>query len=198
MIVTEGKCTEPLYFRGIENQIKRNIGGRIDVVEVPVIDIFGEGSSTGKLIEIADEIVKAAKILYQNVWIVFDKDDFEDFDQAIQDGIRKGYRVAWSNQSFEYWLYLHFFYSDSALHRDEWNKKLDAIFEQYQLGDGHYHKNYENIYELVDTFDGVATAIKHAKRRMTGFNVQNCRPSEFDPGTMVYQLVEELKRYIDE
>lgn len=54
--------------------------------------------------------------------MVFDKDDFDDFDLAIEMGEAKGYKVAWSNQSFEYWLYLHFRYSDSALHRDEWEK----------------------------------------------------------------------------
>ena len=54
------------------------------------------------------KIIKDAKIIYQNVWIVFDKDDFDDFDQAIQEAINRGYNVAWSNQSFEYWLYLHF------------------------------------------------------------------------------------------
>ena len=33
--------------------------------------------------ERTDEIVSKSKILYQNVWVVFDKDDFEDFDDAI-------------------------------------------------------------------------------------------------------------------
>lgn len=54
------------------------------------------------------------------IWVVFDKDDFEDFDQAIKDGSKRGYTIAWSNQAFEYWLYLHFYYSDSALHREQW------------------------------------------------------------------------------
>lgn len=198
LIVTEGERTEPLYFKGIKKQITEKVGGMVNVVEVPLIDITGEGSSTGKLIEIADQIIKKAKIIYQNVWIVFDKDDFDDFDQAIKDGINKGYNIAWSNQSFEYWLYLHFYYSDSALHREDWNQKLDEIFQQYSLGDGKYRKNYENIYDLVNTFDGVNTAIKNAKRRMVDFNLEKYRPSAFDPGTEVYKLVESLKSYLDE
>lgn len=198
LIVTEGKRTEPLYFKGIEKLIKEKVGGIVDVVETPLIDIHGEGCATGKLIEITERIVKEAKIIYQNVWVVFDKDDFEDFDQAIKDGVDKGYKIAWSNQSFEYWLYLHFYYSDSALHRDDWNKKLDEIFEQYQLGDGTYKKNYEDIYNLVNSFDGVNTAIKNAKRRMVSFRHDVDNPSEYDPGTMVYKLVEELKVYLDE
>jgi len=196
LIVTEGERTEPQYFRGLQRLIKEKIGGVVDVVDVPIIDIHGEGASTEKLIEITERLVKEAKIIYQNVWVVFDKDDFMDFDKAIKDGISKGYNIAWSNQSFEYWLYLHFNYSDVSLHRHEWNKKLNEIFKQYNLGDGKYKKNYDNIYELVDSFDGVNTAIKNAKRRMSNYN-DKCLPSKFDPATKVYLLVEDLKKYID-
>lgn len=198
LIVTEGERTEPLYLKGIQKKIKEKMDGRIDVIEIPVIDIHGEGCGTGKLIEVTERIVKEAKILYQNVWVVFDKDDFDDFDVAIQVGKEKGYQVAWSNQSFEYWLYLHFNYSDSALHRHDWNEKLNEIFKQYNLGDGTYRKNYDNIYDLVNVYDGVNSAIRNAKRRMAGFVDERDIPSQYDPGTMVYKLVEDLKRYLDE
>lgn len=198
LIVTEGERTEPLYFKGIQKLIKQKIGGTIDVVEIPIIDIYGEGSSTGRLIERTERIVKEAKIIYQNIWVVFDKDDFEDFDEALKIGENNGYNLAWSNQSFEYWLYMHFYYSDSALHRDDWNKKLDEIFAQYNLGDGTYRKNYEDIYSLVDSFNGVNTAIRNAKRRMADFDEGKDLPSEYDPGTKVHELVIELKKYLDE
>lgn len=197
LIVTEGKCTEPNYFRGLKQLISERVGGTVDVVELPSIDIYGEGSSTGKLIEITEQLVKNAKLLYQNIWVVFDKDDFEDFNQAIQKGLDKGYNVAWSNQAFEYWLYLHFEYSDVALHRHEWSNKLDKIFKKHGLGNGTYQKNYHNIYNIVNCNDGVNTAIRNAKRRMANFNGKQ-KPSEFDPGTMIYKLVEELMRYLDE
>lgn len=198
LIVTEGEKTEPLYFGGIQQRIEEKIGGNIDVVEVPFIDIRGEGCATGSLIQETERIVKNAKVMYQNIWVVFDKDDFEDFDQAIEEGTQKGYKIAWSNQSFEYWLYLHFYYSDSALHRSDWRNKLDEIFKQYQLGDGYYRKNYENIYDLVNSFDGVNTAINNAKRRMASFRDEIDKPSQYDPGTMVYKLVQQLKRYLEE
>lgn len=198
LIVTEGERTEPLYFRGIQKLIKEKVGGKVDVIEVPLIDIHGEGCATGKLIEITEKIVKEANVIYQNIWVVFDKDDFEDFDQAIKDGIDKGYKIGWSNQSFEYWLYLHFNFSDSALNRDAWNKKLDEFFKKFHLGDGTYKKNYDNIYDIVNSFDGVNSAINNAKRRMSSFKDGVDKPSEYDPGTMVYKLVEELKVYLDE
>ena len=83
LIVTEGKRTEPLYFRGMQKLITEKIGGTVNIVEIPVIDIHGEGRSTSKLIEKTDEIVSKSNIIYQNIWVVFDKDDFDDFDQAI-------------------------------------------------------------------------------------------------------------------
>ena len=142
------------------------------------------------------EIVKNAKVIYQNVWIVFDKDDFDDFDQAIFEANKKGYKVAWSNQSFEYWLYLHFSYSDAALHRDDWNEKLSKLFNDNDLGQGKYKKNYVEIYDLVNVYGHVNTAIKNAKRRMGGFKQDCDLPSKYDPGTTVYKLVEELFVYL--
>jgi hypothetical protein len=198
LIVTEGKRTEPYYFNGLKKLISEKVGGTVNVVQAPVIDICGKGWSTNKLLETAEKMVKEAKILYQHVWVVFDKDDFGDFDQAIKAAEEKGYHAAWSNQSFEYWLYLHFHYSDSGLHRDQWNEKLNQIFQENKLGEGTYKKNYEDIYDMVNSYDGVNMAIRNAKRRMAGFDKMRDRASEYDPGTMIYKLVENLKSYLDE
>ena len=196
LIVTEGKCTEPNYFNGLKKQIIEKIGGNVDVIEVPKIDIHGEGTSTERLIGITEQYVSKANIIYQNIWIVFDKDDFQDFDDAIADGIKRGYSVAWSNQSFEYWIYLHFHYSDTDLHRHEWNAKLDELFKQYGLSSKGYNKNIENLYDLLESIDGTKTAISNAKRRMAGFSKEKDSPSAYAPGTMVYKLVEQLQAYL--
>lgn len=66
------------------------------------------------------------------------------------------------------------------------------------IGDGTYRKNYEDIFDMVSQNHGLTTAIKHAKRRMSSFNNQIQKPSEYDPGTTVYELVEELKKYLVE
>ena len=47
-------------------------------------------------------------------------------------------------------------------------------------------------------FDGVNTAIKNAKRRMANYKEDKDKPSEYNPGTTVYELVEELKVYLNE
>lgn len=196
LIVTEGERTEPFYFKGLKALIQQKVGGVVDIVEVPVIEVRGEGVGSGQLIKVAEKLEKNAKIIYQNIWIVFDKDDFPDFDIAIKEGASKGYHIAWSNQSFEYWLYLHFHYSDSALTRDEWSNKLKVIFRQKRIGDGCYRKNDEDIYNNVNICDGVAMAIKNANRRMKSYRPGIDIPSEYDPGTMVHILVAELRKFL--
>ena len=49
LIVTEGEKTEPLYFKGLQKKINEKVNGRI-------IDIFGQGCSTSRLIEATEEI----------------------------------------------------------------------------------------------------------------------------------------------
>ena len=57
-------------------------------------------------------------------------------------------------------------------------------------------KNIKNIYDLLESFGGVDTAIKNAKRRISNFDTKTDKPSEFTPGTMVYPLVEQLREYL--
>ena len=196
LIVTEGQCTEPNYFRGLQRLIQEKLGGTVDVVELPLIDVHGEGLATTALIQKTEDIVRRANVLYQNIWIVFDKDDFTDFNQAVKESTEKGYHAAWSNQSFEYWLYLHFEYSDSALHRSQWCIKLNKMFERHGIGDGKYHKNEKDIYKIADSYGSVHAAVRNAKRRMAAYDAGTMKPSEFNPGTMVYELVEKLKGYL--
>ena len=101
LIVTEGAQTEPNYFKGL---VKSLTG--CDADKVREVDIQGKGRSTGSLVDEAERIVNRSTKNYDNVWVVFDKDSFDDFDEAINLAERKGYHVAWSNESFEYWLCL--------------------------------------------------------------------------------------------
>lgn len=195
LIVTEGSKTEPLYLNGLKEKIVNSIGGNVEVIQ---IDIHGVGRSTNSLIDKTSEIINRSRNMYQYIWVVFDKDDFDDFDDAIARADRLGYNVAWSNQCFEYWAYLHFAYSDSALHRKDWESKLTEIYKQYGLGHGKYQKNEANIYDILNTYNGVDVAISNAKRRMNEFNRELDKPSRFDPGTTMHELVGHLKTYISD
>ena len=51
---------------------------------------------------------------------------------------------------------------------------------------------------MIYSKDRVNTAIKNAKRRMAEYRSDVDKPSEYDPGTTVHELVQELRRYLDE
>lgn len=196
LIVSEGKKTEPLYFDGLALYINTKYGKSIDV-EKPLITTQGEGKNTVSLVEAAAKIASRASIRYSQVWIVFDKDDFLDFDDAIDLATRYGFQVAWSNQSFEYWIYLHFNYSDSALHRDDWVKKLNELFKDRHIDPSGYQKNNPKIFDIVTAHGSLKAAVNNAARIEK--NRMGCaRPSKCDPGTTVHHLILELKPYIEE
>ena len=196
LIVSEGTKTEPFYFDGLANYIKEKYGNGIDV-EKPLIDTCGEGRCTVSLIEETSKIVSRSKTMYSQVWVVFDKDDFGDFDDAIELAEKRGYHVGWSNQSFEYWVFLHFNYSDAALHRDAWVAKLNAIFKEYKIDENGYRKNNPEIFNLLLKHGSLKSAIQSASRINQTYNSKQ-KPSQCDPCTKVHELVLELKPYISE
>ncbi|MCK6695825.1 MAG: RloB family protein [Thermoanaerobaculia bacterium] len=95
LVVCEGINTEPGYFEKFR-------------LTSATIEAVGEGYNTLSLVRRAEAL--KAKGDYEQVWCVFDKDDFpaSDFNAAIQFAEQLGFGVAYSNQAFEYWLLLHF------------------------------------------------------------------------------------------
>ncbi len=196
LIVSEGKKTEPLYFEGLAKYINDKYGQSINV-EKPLITTQGEGKCTVSLVEAAAKFAAHSKILYSQVWIVFDKDDFQDFDEAIVLTEKYGFKAAWSNQSFEYWIYLHFHYSDAALHRDDWVNKLSDLFKKWGINAAGYQKNDPKIFEIATNSGSLKAAVNSATRVENTYP-NTTPPSQCDPCTKVQHLILELKPYIQE
>ena len=106
LIVCEGKQTEPNYFNGLRKKINEKYGNKVDVL-IPSIDVKGTGENTTALVKFTDKYVNYSNKKYGKVWVVFDKDDYDDeqFEQAINNC---DYNVAWSNPNFELWILSHF------------------------------------------------------------------------------------------
>lgn len=64
------------------------------------------------------------------------------------------------------------------------------------LGIGKYEKNMDNIFELLMEYGSPKLAIRYAKRIIK--EGQWKTPTEIAPGTKVYELVEELAKYLPE
>lgn len=190
LIVCEGKNTEPSYF----NQFR---------LSSATIKPVGEGYNTISLVNRAIQISNQNS--YEQVWCVFDKDDFSnvDFNNAISVAEANGFGVAYSNQAFEYWILLHFNdHQGGGMHRDEYNNKLNESLKTFDvLYDGKKSKIVtEEIFDLLDGVDDRTgkerkiLAIERAKRNYDRFDHNN--PAIEESSTTVFRLVSELLKYL--
>ena len=85
LIVCEGKKTEPNYFNGLKKKINEKFGNKVDVL-IPNIEVKGTGRNTTDLVKYTQKYVNYSSKVYGQVWVVFDKDDYNDeqFNKAIE------------------------------------------------------------------------------------------------------------------
>lgn len=190
LIVCEGEKTEPSYF----NQFR---------LTSATIKPVGEGYNTISLVNRAIQI--ANQTSYEQVWCVFDKDDFDsvDFNNAIILADANGFGIAYSNQAFEYWILLHFNdHQGGGMHRDEYNDKLNKSLKEFNISyDGRKSKIVtEEIFELLDGIDEKTgkerkiLAIERAEKIYDRLDHNN--PAYEESSTTVFRLVRELLKYL--
>jgi len=117
LIVCEGEKTEPKYFEAFP-------------VPKDVVDIRGLGQNPSKLVNSTKKIIEQKEEgYYDQVWCVFDRDDWtaEDFNNAIANSKIQEIKVAYSNEAFELWYVLHFEFLNSGIPRSDYIKKLDGL-----------------------------------------------------------------------
>ena len=196
LIVTEGEKTEPYYFDGLKNYINGRYGNSIDA-EKPIIETSGEGRSTSQLVLETSRIVKKSKRFYRHVWVIFDRDNNSDFDDAIQMAIQNGYKVGWSNQSFEYWIFLLFNFSDADLLQGEWTAKINELFKRQGIDPNGYQKSDPRIFEIATQKGSLKAAVQYARKIEARYS-DRTPPSKCAPCTTVHHLIEELSPYLSE
>lgn len=169
LIVCEGAKTEPNYFKSFR-------------VPKVVIEIQGLGENPSKLVQSANDLKSEDD--YDQVWCVFDRDDWtkEDFNNAISSAKKYGFKVAYSNEAFELWYVLHFEFLNTGIPRDDYIKKLTSLLGKK------YQKNSKTIYD--DLLDKQNTAIKNAKKLLEEYELS--KPEQDNPSTTVHLLVEQL------
>lgn len=190
LIVCEGENTEPGYF----SQFR---------LSSATIYPVGEGCNTTSLVNRA--IKHDAKKKYEQVWCVFDKDDFpaKDFNDAITIARANGFGVAYSNQAFEYWVLLHFIdHQGGGMHRNDYDYRINQLLQSFGLTyDGNGSKMItEEIFELligIDEQTGLnrtQLAIDRAKRNYE--KLSHVSPATEESSTTVFKLVEEILKYM--
>ncbi|HCC08055.1 MAG TPA: RloB domain-containing protein [Clostridiales bacterium] len=198
-IFCEGKKTEPLYFKGLRDQIEKNSIYKNTVF----IEIEGVGADTIKVLEYAEVYVKRNDIQNAQIWCVYDKDDFPavrfnavaqraDYLNSAESSVK--YNVAWSNQCVEYWFVLHFDYYDSDNDRRFYRHYLHEKFRC--IGWTRYEKNNEELFQILMENGDPKLAIKRAKKRLQ--HCEGCTDADAVPATKVHMLVEGLAKYLPE
>ena len=161
LIVTEGVNTEVSYFRQFQ----------MPNVQVRAV---GTGYNTVSLVRraehIRDEELRKGNE-YDQVWCVFDKDDFpaDDFNEAVRlaQHLFGENRVAYSNQSFEYWLLLHFLdHQGGAMHRRQYDARLNECLSPYgRSGDPAHYEGRKNKRISANFFDLLLAVDPQTRRR---------------------------------
>lgn len=193
-ILSEGTKTEPNYINGIVSKInekynKYSSGERIKVK--------GTRRNTKGLLKYARNVVEKEFSQAEEVWIMYDKDDFplDNFDNtqysAENKTDKRKYRVAWSNECIELWFLLHFCEYNSNVGRDKYTQMLNKYFKDG--GFGIYEKHCKNLYDILK--DKTDIAINRAQKQYENYDA-DIPPSQRCPSTRVYELIVELKKYL--
>ena len=198
-IFCEGKQTEPNYFEGFKRLIEEDPIYKDTVL----VEIEPCEAETLRVIGKAEEYVRREELKKGQIWCVYDKDSFPKADfNAVEERAKSlnkqnpdlQYHAAWSNECIEIWFILHFENYVSNNHRTEYVRFLNNKFKELKIGK--YEKNLPDIFDILIKYGNPKLAIRYAKRIIK----ENAGKSSamIAPGTKVYELVEELSKYLPE
>ena len=114
VLIMCGGETEEIYFNYYKNKHKN------DLKNISVKVVAHKKNNPLAVVQAA----LALKLNYDEVWAVFDKDDFIDFDKAIVFALNSGINCAFSNEAIEYWFFLHFENKTGAMSRNLLNNEI--------------------------------------------------------------------------
>lgn len=187
-IVTDTKETEQNYMFGLRNSIPPELQGKLVIKVVK--------TKTKNLVE---EALNLASLnpQYGEIWIIFDRDQVQNFDEIISEAITKGINIGWTNPCIEEWFSVYFGAMPTYANSVSCCNGFEQIFER----NAHqkYVKSDLAIYEKLNRFGNEEKAIRIATQKMHDHRIQGkYKPSEQIPGTTVHLLVDEIKSKINQ
>jgi len=220
IIFCEDKVSEPVYLKYFEtSKIKINFAKDQKSMMKNVLAAITHCKENG-LIECKGDNCSIADENTQ-VWCVFDRDKEEtptkiskgniEFDESIATANRNGIKVAWSNDSFELWILLHFEEVDITeenKNREKYYERLTEIFnlleepnedlQKVKRYDNWSYKNslkHENNFRNIvrgEIISNVLLAIERAKNLEKHFDGMSLQNHEKSPYTLMHHLIGEL------
>lgn len=187
-IVTDTKETVQNYMFGLRNSIPPELQGKlvIKVVKTKTKNLVKEALNLASL-----------NPQYGEIWIIFDRDQVQNFDEIISEAITKGINIGWTNPCIEEWFSAYFGAMPTYANSVSCCNGFEQIFER----NAHqkYVKSDLAIYEKLNRFGNEEKAIRIATQKMHDHGIQGkYKPSEQIPGTTVHLLVDEIKSKINQ
>jgi len=191
LIVTEGEVTEPEYLNALVSAL------RMSAIDVEVAHST-TGSDPFSVVAHAEKRVtqqrrdarnNPAVVPYDQIWVVFDREginDGRDWQNAIYQAEAKGFKVALSNPSFEFWLLLHFVYTTAQFE--------DSAAVERRLKKE--NKGYAKIHGQVDYASIYLPLIEVSVLNSRKVRVDHDKTGADNPYTAVDKLVVALNRAV--
>jgi len=187
LIITDTDETEKNYFEGLRDSIPEELKSNIAirVYETKTVDMVE------KCRELRDKDPQ-----YRIPWIVFDKDQVDDFDSIIRTAKKHDINVGWSNPCIEIWFMAYLgempFVKDSISCCRLFKDKL------LKIGKIKYKKSDKDIYKHLIKYGDEENAIAISEKKYLEF-INDCifNPSKMCPSSTLYILVGEIKSKIE-
>ncbi|MFI6762159.1 RloB family protein [Micromonospora sp. NPDC050417] len=178
LVVTEGKVTEPQYFRGLAQYVKAT------GVDIRALDIVGLGRDPLRIVLEAVRLRKEGQNRdlgndgYDSAWCVIDVDRHDTLSNAISLARREKISIAITNPCFELWILWHF--KDRTVNIQ--SSELRRLLRPYGCAD----KKLPRDFAYVNYRDAVRRASVQAN------TVEDVQAIPMNPGTGVHVLVSAL------
>lgn len=199
LIYAEGTKTEPLYVEDLRLFVSEQLEvSKEDLEIVPVK--MKKSQHTVDLVNYAISDVKKRLMNHETidyVWIFYDKDDYQDFNEAYkliidQNNINSDveWKACWSNECFEVWVYHYFENLETPISRDQYITKINAFLKKHGCREK-YAKNRLDIHHFLSKNGG---DIRKAMRLMKNKDVAS--DNKPNPSSGIYQFAEFILAYI--
>lgn len=183
LIVTDTEATERCFFNGLHQSLPEEVRNKLVIKVVE--------TKTRTMIDKCLELT-AYDAQYRIPWIVFDRDQVQEFDEIIAEALRKDIRVGWSNPCFEIWMYAYF--GSMPVIQESWTccSNFGRVYEN-RTGQ-EYSKADEKMYGKLCAAGNEERAIQIAQQKlMQCIREGKTKPSEMCPCTTVHELVGEIR-----
>lgn len=179
----EGQNTEPGYFAALRRVV------RDALIEIQSFGAAGDPKAlSAAAVAHSKGLTRRSRNSFEEkdeVWAVFDRDDWDHYYEAIEICRKNGVKVANSNPCFEIWLILHVQEFHKACGQAEVCRALQRI-----------RADYDPVKKVLD-FDELITHLDDAERRGEAVlkrRNEECRFGKLGPPyTMVFELTRSIR-----